>query len=177
MGVAARAARTARATPSTPNHPPRPPARQALAPYGLSARDLVETPLGVTATVLGVVKKTGVLWLMYPGKVKSPMPAGVSDQESMERYGYKRSPNWAHIERRMLELSLLQKAGIPIMPPMPSLDDTPAPAKPKAAGKGKLRGRSKSKSRGSKTPSKRRSKSSSKLRRSKSASKRKSRSG
>lgn len=164
-----------RACCSARTYPPSPlRAHQALGRYGLGARDLIQTPLGVNATVLGVHKKTGILHLMYPGKVKAPLPTAVHDKESMERYGYKRRPNWAHIERRMLELSLLQKAGVQILPPLPSIDDdTPAAVK-KGGAKGRGRSRSKSKS---KKGGKSKSKTPGKLRRSKSAAKRKSRSG
>ena len=43
---------------------------EALSPFGVQFRDIINTPLGVQATVVGV--KSGQLWLEWPGKIQSP---------------------------------------------------------------------------------------------------------
>ena len=43
---------------------------EALAPFEVSVRDIIKTPLGVQATVVGV--KEGALWLQWPGGIISP---------------------------------------------------------------------------------------------------------
>ena len=47
---------------------------ESLRPYEVQPRDMVQTPLGVDATVLGVNKADGLLWLQFPGGVQSPVP-------------------------------------------------------------------------------------------------------
>ena len=43
---------------------------EALKPFDCDVRDIIKTPLGVTATVVGV--KDGSLWLEWPGGIVSP---------------------------------------------------------------------------------------------------------
>jgi len=69
----------------------------ALQPYGVGVRDIIQTPLGVEATVLGVQK--GDLWLQWPGAVKAPIPSRAKSKTDMEAYGYFRKPQWSHIQR------------------------------------------------------------------------------
>eukprot|EP00310_Coccolithus_braarudii_P013351 CAMPEP_0183351304 /NCGR_PEP_ID=MMETSP0164_2-20130417/23745_1 /TAXON_ID=221442 /ORGANISM="Coccolithus pelagicus ssp braarudi, Strain PLY182g" /LENGTH=146 /DNA_ID=CAMNT_0025523451 /DNA_START=73 /DNA_END=513 /DNA_ORIENTATION=- len=70
---------------------------ELLRPYGVGIRDIIQTPLGVQATVLGVQK--GDLWLEWPGKIKAPIPSKANNKTDMEAYGYTRQPMWAHIQR------------------------------------------------------------------------------
>ena len=77
---------------------------EALAPFGVSMRDLVATPLGVECTVVGV--KDGALMLQWPGGLVSAAttaPQKVKDQAGMETYGYSRRPQSAHIQRALDE--------------------------------------------------------------------------
>ena len=70
-----------------------------LAPYGCSGEDIIVTPLGVEATVLGVNEKDGLLWLQWPGKITSPLPTKAKSKADMEKYGYYRKGGWAIIQR------------------------------------------------------------------------------
>ena len=77
---------------------------EALAPFGVAVRDLVATPLGVQATVVGV--KEGALMLQWPGGLVSPAttaPQKVKDKQGLELYGYSRRPQSAHIQRSIDE--------------------------------------------------------------------------
>ena len=47
----------------------------ALAPFECRVRDIIETPLGVAATVVGV--KDGTLWMEWPGGAISPASPGM----------------------------------------------------------------------------------------------------
>ena len=70
-----------------------------LAPYGCSGDDIIVTPLGVEATVLGVNEKDGLLGLQWPGKITSPLPTKAKSKADMEKYGYYRKGGWAIIQR------------------------------------------------------------------------------
>ena len=70
---------------------------EALGIFGLNKYDILDTPLGVEATVVGVVK--GKLWIEWPGAIKGPLPDKATCKAEMEVYGYKRRPTWAHIQR------------------------------------------------------------------------------
>ena len=72
-----------------------------LAPWGVKVSDIVRTPLGVDATVLGVSK--GSLWLQWPGNVKAPLPNDAKTRADMERFGYVKRGNSAHIQRSIEE--------------------------------------------------------------------------
>ena len=61
--------------------------------------DIIVTPLGVEATVLGVNEKDGLLWLQWPGKITSPLPTKAKSKADMEKYGYYRKGGWAIIQR------------------------------------------------------------------------------
>ena len=77
---------------------------EALAPFGVKLRDMIATPLGVMATVVGV--HNGSLYLEFPGKLISPAtcaPQKVHDKTGMEAYGYTRRPQSAHIQRSIDE--------------------------------------------------------------------------
>ena len=80
---------------------------EALAPFGVSLRDIVATPLGVQCTVVGV--KEGALQLQWPGGLISPAtpaPQKVHDKGALELYGYHRRPDSAHIQRSLDEREL-----------------------------------------------------------------------
>ena len=65
----------------------------ALAPFEVSMRDMIATPLGVQCTVIGV--KEGALWLEWPGGIQSPAspaPAKAKTKAELETYGYSRRP-------------------------------------------------------------------------------------
>jgi len=76
----------------------------ALAPFDVQPRDIVATPLGVQATVVGV--HNGSLYLQWPGGLISPAtaaPQKVHDKAGLEAYGYYRRPQSAHIQRSIDE--------------------------------------------------------------------------
>lgn len=73
----------------------------ALTPWAVRVHDIIQTPLGVEATVLGV--QGGDLWLQWPGQIKSPLPNKAKDKPSMESFGYVRKPQWSHIQRSIDE--------------------------------------------------------------------------
>lgn len=75
----------------------------SLAPYAVSVRDIIQTPLGVEATVLGVNKSDNQLWLLWPGNISSPLPSKAKSKEEMETFGYQRKPQWSHIQRSIDE--------------------------------------------------------------------------
>uniref|UniRef100_A0A7S4FAM5 Uncharacterized protein n=1 Tax=Chrysotila carterae TaxID=13221 RepID=A0A7S4FAM5_CHRCT len=77
----------------------------ALQPYGCAPRDIIQTPLGVKATVLGVQK--GDLWLQWPGDIKAPLPSRAKTKADMEAYGYIKQPPWLHIQRSIDERQTL----------------------------------------------------------------------
>ena len=77
---------------------------EALSPFGVQFRDIINTPLGVQATVVGV--KSGQLWLEWPGKIQSPAspaPEKVKTKAELQAYGYSRRPQSAHIQRAIDE--------------------------------------------------------------------------
>mmetsp|Transcript_59536 Transcript_59536/g.118295 ORF Transcript_59536/g.118295 Transcript_59536/m.118295 type:complete len:115 (-) Transcript_59536:358-702(-) len=77
---------------------------EALAPFDMAVRDIVSTPLGVQATVVGV--REGALWLQWPGGIvspASPAPARAKTKVELETYGYSRRPQSAHIQRSIDE--------------------------------------------------------------------------
>jgi hypothetical protein len=73
---------------------------EALAPWEVKAGDIVETRLGVTATVLGAKSKQ--LWLLFnggpQGGVESPIAASNADE--LREQGYKIKEDAAHMQRR-----------------------------------------------------------------------------
>ena len=76
----------------------------ALAPFNVAVNDIVETPLGVCCTVVGV--RDGALWLKWPGGIVSPAtpaPQKVQNKEALATYGYNRRPNSAHVQRSIDE--------------------------------------------------------------------------
>ena len=75
----------------------------SLAPYGVNVRDIIKTPLGVPVEVLGVNRADGLLWVQWPGKVQSPVPAKAKTKTDMEAFGYVRKPQSAHIQRSIDE--------------------------------------------------------------------------
>ena len=72
-----------------------------LAPWAVRCHDILRTPLGVDAVVLGVSKKQ--LWLRYPGDVKAPLPADAKTRDDLVRFGYTRRGEAAHIQRTLDE--------------------------------------------------------------------------
>ena len=76
----------------------------SLAPFEVGVNDIIATPLGVTATVIGV--RDGALWLKWPGGIESPAspaPAKARNKSELETYGYSRRPQSAHIQRSIDE--------------------------------------------------------------------------
>lgn len=77
---------------------------EALAPFGVGARDIIATPLGVECTVVGVMN--GALYLQWPGGLISPAttaPQKVQNKAGLEMYGYHKRPQSAHIQRSIDE--------------------------------------------------------------------------
>ena len=73
---------------------------EALAPFDCAVNDIIEPPLGVTCTVVGV--RDGALWLQWPGGIvspASPAPAKATNKAELQTYGYNRRPQSAHIQR------------------------------------------------------------------------------
>ena len=82
---------------------------EALAPFGVNVRDIISTPLGVEATVVGV--KDHALWLRWPGGIvspASPAPQKAKSKAELEAFGYKRQPQSSHIQREIDERSASQ---------------------------------------------------------------------
>ena len=73
----------------------------ALAPFECSLRDIIQTPLGVRGTVIGV--RDGVLWLRWPGNIEAPTPPKCKTAADLASYGYVRRPTSAHIQRSIDE--------------------------------------------------------------------------
>lgn len=73
----------------------------AMEAFGVHLNDIVMTPLGVNATVLGV--SSGALWLQFPGQIKAPLPPKATNKNEMESYGYVKRPQSAHIQRSIDE--------------------------------------------------------------------------
>ena len=74
--------------------------KDALAPFDVDVDDMIATPLGVFATVIGV--REGSLWLKWPGGIESPAspaPAKAKNKQELETFGYNRRPQSAHIQR------------------------------------------------------------------------------
>jgi hypothetical protein len=79
---------------------------EALAPFSVQVRDIIATPLGVEATVVGVGSKDGALYLCWPGGIispASPAPAKAKNKSELEAFGYARRPQSAHIQRDITE--------------------------------------------------------------------------
>lgn len=76
---------------------------EALGPYGVRVRDIIRTPLGVEAEVVGVSSKDGLLWLSWPGNVQSPIPSKAKSKADMEAFGYVRKAEAFHIQRSIDE--------------------------------------------------------------------------
>ena len=80
----------------------------ALKPFEVAINDIIDTPLGVSATVIGV--KEGALWLRWPGGIESPAspaPQKTKNKEDLATYGYNRRPQSAHIQRSIDERLLV----------------------------------------------------------------------
>lgn len=81
----------------------------ALKPFDCQVRDIIATPLGVEATVVGV--KDGSLWLEWPGGIvspASPAPAKAKSKMELSTFGYNRRPQSAHIQRAIDERLKMQ---------------------------------------------------------------------
>ena len=79
---------------------------EALAPFSVQVRDIIATPLGVEATVVGVGSKDGAVYLCWPGGIispASPAPAKAKNKSELEAFGYARRPQSAHIQRDITE--------------------------------------------------------------------------
>ena len=77
---------------------------EALAPFDVNVRDIIQTPLGVQATVVGV--RDGALWLQWPGGIVSPatpQPEQAASKEKLLEFGYARRPESAHVQRSIDE--------------------------------------------------------------------------
>jgi hypothetical protein len=74
---------------------------EALRPFECQVRDIIQTPLGVRGTVLGV--RDGVLWIRWPGNIESPTPPKAKTAADLAAYGYVRRPTSAHIQRSIEE--------------------------------------------------------------------------
>ena len=78
--------------------------KASLEPFDCEANDMINTPLGVTCTVIGV--RDGALWLKWPGGIESPAspdPKKAKNKEELGVYGYHRRPQSAHIQRSIDE--------------------------------------------------------------------------
>ena len=82
----------------------------ALKPFGVMANDIIQTPLGVEATVIGLDVGAGVLMLKWPGDITSPMPSKCKSKADMEAFGYVRKPQSAHIQRSLDDRARLVRA-------------------------------------------------------------------
>lgn len=81
----------------------------ALAPFEVQVNDIIDTPLGVSATVIGV--RDGALWLNWPGGIQSPAspaPQKTKNKDDLATYGYNRRPQSAHIQRAIDQRLLAQ---------------------------------------------------------------------
>ena len=77
---------------------------EALKPFDVAVNDIIDTPLGVSATVIGV--RDGALWPNWPGGIQSPAspaPTKARNKAEIETYGYYRRPVSAHIQRSIDE--------------------------------------------------------------------------
>ena len=82
---------------------------EALKPFDVAVNDIIDTPLGVSGTVIGV--KDGALWLNWPGGIQSPAspdPQKAKNKEDLEKFGYKRRPQSTHLQRDWDERVSLQ---------------------------------------------------------------------
>ena len=82
--------------------------KAALEPFEVDVNDMIATPLGVFATVIGV--RDGSLWLRWPGGIESPAspaPQNAKSKEQLASFGYNRRPQSAHIQRS-IDQRLLQ---------------------------------------------------------------------
>lgn len=73
----------------------------SLKPFGVCVNDIIQTPLGVEATVVGLDVGAGVLHLKWPGDIQSPMPSKCRSKADMEAFGYVRKGQWGHIQRSL----------------------------------------------------------------------------
>jgi len=71
--------------------------------FEVRVNDIIQTPLGVLANVIGMDKESGVLWLRWPSDIESPMPPKCQSKAEMEAFGYVRKPDSAHIQRSLDE--------------------------------------------------------------------------
>lgn len=82
-----------------------------MKPFGFKVRDIVQTPLGLSGTVIGVKYEGGNpenrdsarLWVEYPGGRQAPLEPRPS-QGFIGSLGYKRSSDADHIWRDVVEL-------------------------------------------------------------------------
>jgi hypothetical protein len=82
---------------------------EALKPFDVAVNDIIDTPLGVSATVIGV--RDGALWLNWPGGIQSPAspaPQKTKNKDDLATYGYNRRPQSAHIQRAIDQRLALQ---------------------------------------------------------------------
>ena len=56
----------------------------SLKPFEVCANDIIQTPLGVEATVVGLDASSQVLVLKWPGDIQSPMPPKCRSKAEME---------------------------------------------------------------------------------------------
>lgn len=71
--------------------------------FEVRVNDIIQTPLGVLANVIGMDQESGVLWLRWPSDIESPMPPKCQSKAEMEAFGYVRKPDSAHIQRSLDE--------------------------------------------------------------------------
>ena len=64
----------------------------SLKPFGVEVNDIIQTPLGVECTVVGLNVGEGVLVLKWPGDSQSAMPSKCKTKADMEAFGYHRKP-------------------------------------------------------------------------------------
>ena len=103
---------------------------EALAPFDVKADDIINTPLGVTCTVHGVMN--GSLYLKWPGGLISPAttaPTGAQNKAELNSYGYSKRPESASLLKSIEER---QKALYAFRRGYNGTDGKPAPA-PKTA--------------------------------------------
>jgi hypothetical protein len=86
----------------------------------VNARDIIRTPLGVEATVLGVAK--GELWIQWPGDIKSPLPPKAKSKAEMESYAAPRLPRVREPRGRAPRCAI---AAVPSRPAGPPLRASP----------------------------------------------------
>lgn len=82
---------------------------QDLAPFGFKLRDIVQTPLGLKGTVIGVKydspenRESARLWVEYPGGKQSPLEPRLQ-AGFIGQHGYRRCPEAEHIWRDVCDI-------------------------------------------------------------------------